>query len=70
MAMNGEGVDRHLFGLRRAARELGLPVPEFFADKGYTESTHFRLSTSSISMAHSRYGGTLLPVRMAQQMGH
>ena len=52
MAMQGHGVDRHLCGLRRAARELGQPVHPLFADKGFTESTHFRLSTSSISMKH------------------
>jgi carnitine O-acetyltransferase len=54
-AMKGAAVDRHLLGLRLAARELGLPPPAFFADKGFTESTTFRLSTSSIGMAHQTY---------------
>lgn len=52
-AMNGQGVDRHLFGLRRAASVLGLPVHDFFKDKGYTESTHFRLSTSQVLLQHN-----------------
>ena len=32
MAASGYGVDRHLTGLKKAAVENGLPIPEFFQD--------------------------------------
>ncbi|KAF5275572.1 hypothetical protein FQA39_LY06684 [Lamprigera yunnana] len=48
-AMNGRGVDRHLLGLRMAAKELGCEIPEIFKDTAYTRSTNFLLSTSQVA---------------------
>ncbi|XP_063233966.1 carnitine O-acetyltransferase-like isoform X1 [Bacillus rossius redtenbacheri] len=47
-AVNGNGVDRHLLGLKMIAVDNMMDVPEFFKDVGYTRSTHFRLSTSQV----------------------
>lgn len=51
MAMSGEGVDRHLLGLKLIARENNLQIPEFFNDESYAKSTHFRVSTSQVSVS-------------------
>lgn len=48
-AMTGEGVDRHLLGLKLIASENNLPIPEFYNDPSFTKSTHFRVSTSQVS---------------------
>lgn len=50
MAMKGEGVDRHLLGLKMIAKENGLPVPDLYADDGFVKSTHYRISTSQVSL--------------------
>lgn len=34
-AMNAEGCDRHLFGLKILAQERGLPVPELYTDPAW-----------------------------------
>jgi len=47
-AAAGEGVDRHLFGLKKSLRE-GEEVPEFYRDEGYTKSSHWEMSTSQLS---------------------
>lgn len=47
-AINGDGIDRHLLGLKLMAIEMGENVPEIFMDPSYTKSTHFRLSTSQV----------------------
>lgn len=49
MAMKGEGVDRHLLGLKMIAKENGLPIPELYADDGFVKSTHYRISTSQVA---------------------
>lgn len=49
MAMMGEGVDRHLLGLKLIARENNIPIPDFYNDISYTKSTHFRVSTSQVT---------------------
>lgn len=49
MAMTGEGVDRHLLGMKLIARENNLSIPEFYNDISYAKSTHFRVSTSQVS---------------------
>ena len=54
MATSGHGVDRHLTGLKKAAIENDLPLPEFFKDPGYLKTITMRLSTSQIS---GRNGG-------------
>lgn len=50
-ATNGEGVDRHLFGLKKMLKE-GEPIPEIFTDPAFGQSSHWELSTSQLS---SRY---------------
>uniref|UniRef100_A0A182JAU3 Choline/carnitine acyltransferase domain-containing protein n=1 Tax=Anopheles atroparvus TaxID=41427 RepID=A0A182JAU3_ANOAO len=52
MAIQGQGVDRHLLGLKLIAKENGLQLPELFADRGLQRSAHMRLSTSQVA---SRY---------------
>ena len=54
MATSGYGVDRHLTGLKKAAVDSNLPVPDFFQDPGYLKTIKMRLSTSQIS---GRNGG-------------
>ena len=54
MATQGLGVDRHFQGMKMAALENNLPLPEIFNDPGYLRSARMRLSTSQISSA---YGG-------------
>ena len=44
----GRGIDNHLLGLREVAKEMSLPAPEMFAHSAFTESIHFRLSTSQV----------------------
>ncbi|VDM26890.1 unnamed protein product [Toxocara canis] len=51
-AMTGSGMDRHLLGLRLAASELGIPMPEIFTTDAYKEMMHFRLSTSQVPTDH------------------
>ncbi|KAJ8965293.1 hypothetical protein NQ314_004222 [Rhamnusium bicolor] len=48
-AVNGFGVDRHLFGLKLIALENGLEVPAIYKDLAFTRSTHMRLSTSQVA---------------------
>jgi len=52
MAVQGQGVDRHLQGLKMAATEMGRPIPELYKDSGYVRSSRMRLSTSQISSRH------------------
>ncbi|KAJ6638879.1 Carnitine O-acetyltransferase [Pseudolycoriella hygida] len=49
MAMKGEGIDRHLLGLKMIAKENSLPVPELYSDDGFVKSTHYRISTSQVA---------------------
>lgn len=49
MAMSGEGVDRHLFGLKITALENNIELPELYKDEAFVQSTSFRLSTSQVS---------------------
>lgn len=46
--MQGLGVDRHLLGLKLAAKELGIEVPKLFFDPGFVRSSHMRVSTSQV----------------------
>lgn len=48
-AMNGLGIDRHLFGLKLAAIELGMEIPKLYSDVGFTRSSHMRVSTSQVA---------------------
>ena len=37
-AKNGQGCDRHLFGLMCIAQDHDLPIPKLFSDHSYTAS--------------------------------
>jgi len=47
----GEGVDRHMLGLR-LSKPSSSPAPALFADPLYTRSSHWTLSTSAIFSSH------------------
>ncbi|KAG8904608.1 Carnitine O-acetyltransferase mitochondrial [Tulasnella sp. 403] len=47
-AADGQGVDRHLFGLKKLLKP-GEPVPAIYTDKSYSKSNHWELSTSNLS---------------------
>ncbi|KAL7418992.1 Carnitine O-acetyltransferase mitochondrial [Cryptotrichosporon argae] len=47
-AADGQGVDRHLFGLKKLVRD-GEDVPALFKDEAYGKSNHWELSTSQLS---------------------
>ncbi|XP_045469830.1 carnitine O-acetyltransferase-like [Harmonia axyridis] len=48
-AINGFGVDRHLLGLKLAAKELGRELPELYKDVAFSRSSQMRLSTSQVA---------------------
>ncbi|XP_032683795.1 carnitine O-acetyltransferase-like isoform X2 [Odontomachus brunneus] len=47
-AATGQGVDRHLFGLKMIAQSEGMELPELYKDVGYTRSTYFNLTSSQV----------------------
>ncbi|KAH9002535.1 acyltransferase ChoActase/COT/CPT [Lactarius hatsudake] len=47
-AADGQGVDRHLFGLKKVLKE-GEALPEIYKDPGFSVSSHWDLSTSQLS---------------------
>ena len=47
-AADGQGVDRHLFGLKKLLRE-GEEVPQLYKDAAYAKTSNWQLSTSQIS---------------------
>lgn len=47
-AAAGQGVDRHLLGLKKLLRE-GEPVPEIYTDEAFGKTNHWELSTSNLS---------------------
>ncbi|KAF4583809.1 Carnitine O-acetyltransferase mitochondrial [Pleurotus pulmonarius] len=47
-AADGQGVDRHLFGLRKSLLP-DEPVPSIFTDPAFGHSSHWELSTSQLS---------------------
>ncbi|CAE6483809.1 unnamed protein product [Rhizoctonia solani] len=47
-AADGQGVDRHLFGLKKLIKE-GEPIPEIYTDPSFSKSNHWELSTSQLS---------------------
>ncbi|EKM51907.1 uncharacterized protein PHACADRAFT_262313 [Phanerochaete carnosa HHB-10118-sp] len=47
-AADGQGVDRHLFGLKKMLQE-GEPTPEIYTDPAYSRTNHWELSTSNLS---------------------
>lgn len=55
MALQGQGVDRHLLGLKLIALENKKPIPEFFNSPGFVKSTHFRMSTSQVASVNPAF---------------
>ncbi|KXN82235.1 Carnitine O-acetyltransferase, mitochondrial [Leucoagaricus sp. SymC.cos] len=47
-AADGQGVDRHLFGLKKVLKE-GEDLPEIYKDPAFAKSSHWELSTSQLS---------------------
>lgn len=47
--MNGKGMDRHLFGLRKIASEHGRKMPAIFETDAYKKMMAFTLSTSQVN---------------------
>ncbi|PSS06556.1 hypothetical protein PHLCEN_2v3614 [Hermanssonia centrifuga] len=47
-AADGQGVDRHFFGLKRMLKE-GEHVPEIYQDSAFARTSHWELSTSNLS---------------------
>ncbi|KAH8998487.1 acyltransferase ChoActase COT CPT [Lactarius akahatsu] len=47
-AADGQGVDRHLFGLKKVLKE-GEALPEIYKDPAFSRSSHWELSTSQLS---------------------
>ena len=47
--MMGQGIDRHLLGLRLTAIEHGMDVPDFLMDPVFSSSSYWQLSTSQVS---------------------
>lgn len=47
-AADGQGVDRHLFGLKKSLQP-GEDVPALYTDEAFAKSSHWELSTSQLS---------------------
>ncbi|PCH40276.1 acyltransferase ChoActase/COT/CPT [Wolfiporia cocos MD-104 SS10] len=47
-AADGQGLDRHLFGLKMMLRK-NEPVPPIYTDEAYSKTNHWELSTSNLS---------------------
>ncbi|XP_076158300.1 carnitine O-acetyltransferase b [Alosa pseudoharengus] len=47
-ALQGQGIDRHLLGLKLQAIEEGLSVPSMFMDTAYGLATHWKLRTGQV----------------------
>jgi carnitine O-acetyltransferase len=47
-AADGQGVDRHFFGLKNMLRE-GEDVPDIYKDPAFSRTNHWELSTSQLS---------------------
>ncbi len=48
-AVEGKGCDRLLMGMRLIAKENNLPVHDIYADKAFSKSNHWAISTSQMS---------------------
>lgn len=60
-AISGQGIDRHLLGIKLTAIENGMDIPKLFMDTAYTKSMHHKLSTSQVSSKYESimfYGPT------------
>jgi len=47
-AAEGQGVDRHLFGLKKMLKD-GEPIPKIYQDPSFSKTNHWELSTSQLS---------------------
>ncbi|KTF97762.1 hypothetical protein cypCar_00039452 [Cyprinus carpio] len=47
-SLMGQGIDRHLLGLKLQAIEEGLSVPRIFMDTAYGLATHWKLRTGQV----------------------
>lgn len=47
-AADGQGVDRHLFGLKKMLKD-GEPTPAIYSDPAFSKTNHWELSTSNLS---------------------
>lgn len=47
-AADGQGVDRHLFGLKKLLKE-GEELPSIYKDSAFSKTNHWELSTSQLS---------------------
>ncbi|KAI8925851.1 Choline/Carnitine o-acyltransferase-domain-containing protein [Entophlyctis helioformis] len=56
-AAAGQGIDRHLLGLRCMLKDEEKALPSLFTDPAYIKSMTFRLSTSNMSPGDFFYGG-------------
>lgn len=55
-AVNGQAIDRHLLGLKLAALESRMNLPELFMDSSYQYALHYKLSTSQVGIPFSGHG--------------
>ncbi|XP_059489583.1 choline O-acetyltransferase isoform X3 [Neocloeon triangulifer] len=53
----GQGIDIHLLGLNKAAKENLHSEPEIFLDKAFSKLNHFSLSTSQVSTVSDSFMG-------------
>lgn len=51
-AIDGQGIDRHLLGMKLLAMENGMALPSLYTDSSYSKSTNFRVSTSQVAARH------------------
>lgn len=55
-AVNGQGVDRHLLGLKLAAQDGGCSIPDLLTDTVFAKSSTWKLSTSNITSPYFEAG--------------
>lgn len=55
--LQGQGFDRHLFGLRQQCVKQGIDLPDFVKDPTFSIMNHFRLSTSTLNSENVAGGG-------------
>ncbi|XP_037828590.1 LOW QUALITY PROTEIN: carnitine O-acetyltransferase-like [Lucilia sericata] len=55
MALQGQGVDRHLLGLKLMALENNKPIPKFYQSPGFVKSAHYRVSTSQVASPNEAF---------------
>lgn len=55
-AADAQGVDRHIFGLKKLIKE-GEEVPEVFKDEVMAQSSHWEMSTSQLGSKYLDFWG-------------